>query len=175
MLVSKANVKIGDRVVSLGLWDTAGQEEYDRLRPLSYVRKSILIKLRLTESSPKPGTDVFFICFSIVDRLSFEAVRTRWIPELEHHHPRHANPTTLWVLVGTKSDLRDETDPSSQIPAGEANDCAAELGCEYFETSALKQTNLASTMHAALSATLKLRDPSSKLRSKTGKKQCHLL
>jgi GTPase SAR1 family protein len=34
--------------IELTLWDTAGQETYDRLRPLSY-----------------PQTDVILICFSI--------------------------------------------------------------------------------------------------------------
>ena len=56
--------------VSLGLWDTAGQEDYDRLRPLSY-----------------PQTDVFLICFSIVNPVSFENVRNKWGPEIRHHCP----------------------------------------------------------------------------------------
>eukprot|EP01132_Coremiostelium_polycephalum_P004702 gene4702-5874_t len=30
------NLTAGDRNIELGLWDTAGQEEYDKLRPLSY-------------------------------------------------------------------------------------------------------------------------------------------
>lgn len=45
---------------TVGLWDTAGGEEYDRLRPLAY-----------------PQTDIFMICFSVVDPISYENVRTK--------------------------------------------------------------------------------------------------
>ena len=46
---------VDERQVNLGLWDTAAREDYDRLRPLSY-----------------PQTDVFLVCFSVVDPSSFD-------------------------------------------------------------------------------------------------------
>ena len=59
-----ANVVVDGKTIQLGLWDTAGQEDYDRLRPLSY-----------------PQTDVFLVCYSIISKASYENVKTKWIPE----------------------------------------------------------------------------------------------
>lgn len=53
-------VMIGGDPFTLGLFDTAGQEDYDRLRPLSY-----------------PQTDVFLVCFSVVSTSSFENVKEK--------------------------------------------------------------------------------------------------
>lgn len=68
----------------LALWDTAGQEDYERLRPLSY-----------------PGTNVFLLCFSIANLNSYQNIISKWYPEIKEHAPR-----VPFILVGTKSDLR---------------------------------------------------------------------
>ncbi|VAI54118.1 unnamed protein product [Triticum turgidum subsp. durum] len=75
-----ANVVVDGNTVNLGLWDTAGQEDYNRLRPLSY-----------------RGADVFLLAFSLISKASYENVSKKWIPELKHYAPG-----VPIILVGTK-------------------------------------------------------------------------
>ncbi|KAM6336398.1 cell division control protein 42 homolog isoform 3-T5 [Alca torda] len=120
-------VMIGGEPYTLGLFDTAGQEDYDRLRPLSY-----------------PQTDVFLVCFSVVSPSSFENVKEKWVPEITHHCPK-----TPFLLVGTQIDLRD--DPSTieklaknkqkPITPETAEKLARDLkAVKYVECSALTQS-----------------------------------
>lgn len=53
-------VQFDGKLVELALWDTAGQEEYDRLRPLSY-----------------PESDVILIVFSIDFPVSLANVQDK--------------------------------------------------------------------------------------------------
>lgn len=71
----------------VGPWDTAGQGDFDHMRPLAY-----------------PNTDVFLICFDVGNRASFENVTEKWVPELSRFMPE-----TPILLVGNKIDLRSES------------------------------------------------------------------
>jgi cell division control protein 42 len=128
-IVLTATCRIGDEPYTLGLFDTAGQEDYDRLRPLSY-----------------PQTDVFLVCFSVTSPASFENVREKWFPEVHHHCPG-----VPCLIVGTQTDLRD--DPSvreklgkqkmSPVRKEDGERMAKELGAvKYVECSALTQYKL---------------------------------
>lgn len=55
-----AEVEVDGRRVELALWDTAGQEDYDRLRPLSY-----------------PDSHVILICFAVDSPDSLENVQEK--------------------------------------------------------------------------------------------------
>ncbi len=118
-----ANIMVDGKPVNLGLWDTAGQSDYDRLRPLSY-----------------PQTDVFIIAYSIISQSSFDNVTTKWLPELRHH-----NPHTPILLAGYKTDLRDDPNASQFQTIKTPEDgqaLARSLGLVYRECSALTQYGL---------------------------------
>ncbi|KAG0223118.1 P-loop containing nucleoside triphosphate hydrolase protein [Mortierella sp. GBAus27b] len=136
-----ANIMVDGKPISLGLWDTAGQEDYDRLRPLSY-----------------PQTDVFLICFSLVSPPSFENVKTKWHPEISHHAPNV--PT---ILVGTKLDLREDRETIDKlkekrmlpITYPQGLQMAKEIGAvRYLECSALTQKGLKNVFDEAIRAVL---------------------
>lgn len=123
------SIRIGDEPYTLGLFDTAGQEDYDRLRPLSY-----------------PQTDVFLVCFSVTSPASFENVREKWFPEVHHHCPG-----VPCLIVGTQTDLRDDEQVREKLlkqrmqPVQKADGerMAKDLGAvKYVECSALTQYKL---------------------------------
>ncbi|XP_076072312.1 ras-related C3 botulinum toxin substrate 2-like [Mytilus galloprovincialis] len=138
----KTTIMVNDIYVELGLWDTAGQEDYDRFRPLSY-----------------PLTDVFLVCFSLVHRPSFENVNQRWIPEVRHHCP-----STPIVLVGTKVDMRQDECPrkskhidknSNLVSFSEGQSLANKVqAVKYLECSAKTQEGLQMVFEEAVKAVL---------------------
>lgn len=135
-----AQMTLDNHTVNLGLWDTAGQEDYDRLRPLSY-----------------PQTDVFVLCFSIVSPVSFDNVATKWIPEIRQHCP-----DAPILLVGTKLDLRDEANPRATtnedrppITKSQGQKCAQKIkAVKYLECSALTQQGLKQVFEDAVRAVI---------------------
>ncbi|PGH18445.1 GTP-binding protein rhoC [Helicocarpus griseus UAMH5409] len=109
------------KTVELALWDTAGQEEYDRLRPLSY-----------------PETDLLFVCFAIDCPVSLENVMDKWYPEVLHFCP-----TTPLILIGLKSDLRNKrtcidllkTQGLTPVTPEQGKAVAERMGATYVECS----------------------------------------
>jgi len=136
-----SNIIVDNVKVSLGLWDTAGQEDYDRLRPLSY-----------------PQTDVFVLCFSVISPTSFTNITNKWMPEIRHHCP-----DTPVILCGTKIDLREDRDFANQLQRQNLQSIKREQGqrlCKkirafkYVECSALTQKGLKQVFDDAVRSVL---------------------
>eukprot|EP01121_Diplochlamys_sp_Union-15-3_P002285 TRINITY_DN1199_c0_g1_i10.p1 TRINITY_DN1199_c0_g1~~TRINITY_DN1199_c0_g1_i10.p1 ORF type:complete len:197 (-),score=29.39 TRINITY_DN1199_c0_g1_i10:27-587(-) len=134
-----SNTKVDDHTISLSLWDTASQTDYDKLRPLCY-----------------PQTDVFLVVFSIVSPSSFENVKEKWVPEILHHCPN-----TPIILVGTKLDLREDSTIISSLKAKNLAPISHEQGLQmmkeisavkYVECSALTQKGLNAVFEEAVRA-----------------------
>lgn len=119
------------KVIDVALWDTAGQEEYDRLRPLSY-----------------PDSDVILICFAVDNLVSLQNVKDMWYPEVNHFCP--GIPV---ILVGTKSDLGINFDPD--LPVQLATEINA-IG--YIQCSAKTMFNVKTVFNFALSHFQKIRE-----------------
>lgn len=132
--------------MTLGLWDTAGQEGYQNIRPLSY-----------------PGTHVFIICFSVVSKASFENAESKWYPEVRTHCPH-----TPMILCGTKMDLRNdktyldnlEQKGDKLVSQQEAIELQKKIGAlEYVECSSLTREGVSKVFQAAIIAALKKPEP----------------
>lgn len=142
-----ASVMVDNTIISLFLFDTAGQSDYDNLRPLSYSQ-----------------TDVFLICFSICHRASFNNVSSKWIDEIKHH-----SPETPIVLVGCKSDARNDQKQIDRLNAkgesfvseSEGKFLANKIGAtQYLECSALTQDGIKTVFDQAIREAIRNRKKS---------------
>ncbi len=144
--------------IELELWDTAGQEDFDRLRPLSY-----------------PDTDVLLLCFSIVSPDSLTNIYEKWAPEVKHF----CQDVPI-ILVGTKRDLRndqkaiDALQRLKQKPITFIEGCnaAEDIGAYgYCECSSRYNEGIRQVFEMAVEATVK----SKKVKLNPEKSVCNLL
>ncbi|KAJ3092269.1 GTP-binding protein Rho1 [Phlyctochytrium bullatum] len=154
------DVHLDGREIQLALWDTAGQEEYDRLRPLSY-----------------PGAHVILICFSIANPDSLDNIEAKWIPEVQHY----CNKLPI-LLVGCKSDLRNDPNIVSQlavrgrapVSSDQGLAMARKIGAyRYLECSAKTGQGVFDVFEHATRASLVFAAQS--LTPKKAKKNCKIL
>jgi len=121
-------------VVELALWDTAGQEGFARLRPLSY-----------------RAADVVVIASALNNKDSLDNVDNYWLPEVKEHCPR-----VPIVVVATKSDLRAKSENTIGSQSGQS--VCEKIGAKhYIETSALTNINVENTFKIAAKLALQFK------------------
>ncbi|KAG7663271.1 RHO1 [[Candida] subhashii] len=112
------DLEIDDKKVELAIWDTAGQEEYDRLRVLSYSNAHAIL-----------------ICFSLVVPDSLDNVLEKWVGEA-----RHFCKDAALILVGCKADLRYDEEvlqglreqKKQPLSGSEGERVARIIGAKYY-------------------------------------------
>ncbi|XP_072103869.1 rho-related GTP-binding protein RhoF [Mobula birostris] len=155
------DIIIRNKKVTLTLYDTAGQEDYDRLRPLSY-----------------QDTNVILICYDVTNPTSFENVRIKWVPEVNHFCQE-----VPILLIGCKTDLRMDKERLRRLRAAQQEPITYNQGEEtaqqikavmYLECSAKFRENIEDIFKEASTAALSaLKKKKSKRKRK--QKQCLLL
>lgn len=140
-----AEIRLDEKHVQLALWDTAGQEEYERLRPMSYSKSHVIL-----------------IAFALDTPDSLENVETKWIEEVRSI----CGPTIPVILVGCKADLRPSPDhpntpdnPCPWVTREQGERVAQRIGARaYKECSALKIEGVDDVFETATRASMLMRD-----------------
>ncbi|XP_029921824.1 rho-related GTP-binding protein RhoF [Myripristis murdjan] len=119
----------GGKEIKLNLYDTAGQDDYDRLRPLSYQEANLVL-----------------ICYDVTNPTSFENVSIKWFPEVKHF----CRDVPI-ILIGCKTDLRKDKECTRKLKAmnlapityTQGEETRQQMNAElYLECSAKYQENV---------------------------------
>ncbi|CAG9806890.1 unnamed protein product [Chironomus riparius] len=127
------DVMLNGKSYVLKLIDTAGQEDYERVRRLFY-----------------KDAKAFILCYSIENHASFNNIYNKWMPELKQIE----NWPIPFILVGTKIDLRDDPTYSKPLVTTEEGQGLAQRICanRFIECSAKKNVHIKDTIEEALRA-----------------------
>ncbi|XP_010875870.1 rho-related GTP-binding protein RhoF [Esox lucius] len=152
-------VTYGGKEIRLNLYDTAGQDDYDRLRPLSYQNANLVL-----------------ICYDVTNPTSFENVLIKWYPEVNHF----CRDVPV-ILIGCKTDLRKDKERTRKLKAMDQAPITYTQGEEtrqhmsselYLECSAKYRENVEDIFREATKKALAF---SRKARHRTKKKHCVVL
>ncbi|CDS11640.1 hypothetical protein LRAMOSA03903 [Lichtheimia ramosa] len=133
---------VDGRQVDVELWDTAGQEMYDRLRILAY-----------------PDADAILIAYDIGDPQTLANVPEKWLPEVQYH----CGSSSIFFLVGCKRDLRDDPETLETLRKRGMTTVSYQQGQAmadtirakgYYECSAKLNQDVAQVFEQAARATL---------------------
>ncbi|MBN3280683.1 RHOF protein, partial [Polyodon spathula] len=124
-----SSIKVGNKEINLNLYDTAGQEDYDRLRPLSYQNANLVI-----------------VCYDVTNPTSFDNVLIKWFPEVNHFCLG-----VPIILIGCKTDQRKDKERTRKLKASDlepitylqGEEIAQQINAEmYLECSAKFRENI---------------------------------
>jgi Ras-related C3 botulinum toxin substrate 1 len=95
-----------------------------------------------------PHTDIFLLCYSVVDVDSFDNIVSKWIPEI-----RNFSQTVPVILVGTKEEIRDESEQKGikVVSTKMGEEMAAHIQAKSFiECSAKDSYHISNVFHDTL-------------------------
>ncbi|KAB5543703.1 hypothetical protein PHYPO_G00082590 [Pangasianodon hypophthalmus] len=153
-------VKHGGKEIQLNLYDTAGQDDYDRLRPLSYQDANLIL-----------------VCYDVTNPTSYDNVLIKWYPEVNHF----CRDVPV-ILIGCKTDLRKDKEKMRKLRALGLEPITYSQGEEtqrqmnatlYLECSAKHRENVEDIFKEATKLALDHSRKSKRVRKKWRK--CHIM
>ena len=110
---SSKKIKIDENtLITLNIWDTAGQEKFRAITKINYQDAAVII-----------------LVFDLTNKTSFNVIKDYWYPQVKENAPENV----ILVLVAAKCDLEDRY----EVDLNEAENYAKEIDAIFKKTSAL--------------------------------------